>query len=518
MNSSDEPSGPTRAPLHATNSWVISHARELIDYDKHDAILQWLEDVPNDEDKLLQGNSRSDAGKSSKHAEAGSSVRGHPAGEIEDYDRDCFIFSQKSIIERLEDAAAAMDGMSREYDGDTDGEDDTESCSSASFVTASEHLSQSSSSSDSGVSSYHTLTSDPGTSAYQSRAPDSLEEFPLFEEQKTNLGSGSEVGSEAGSEGTVIYRPLPFSALVPPVRPREAEDVAPRVEVRSHNTASNSMTALPSVPSSNARPLSEQRTRSDFDSGNQAHNNVGIMRAGSRSKVLGSLSKLFTSMKPSKFKHPKPPSATAAQPAASAEPRNSKLKLKLKPKSERNRLRKKPKTYHFYEHPPAFPEIERCASPFPSMRPPHHPRPPTPYHTPTPTPTPIPSILAPTPRRSITPSAPPGVFRATPGSTPRIWFANGNTIPYAPSTPLLRFSTHGGDGTRAAAVDREREIVCPVPQAAGRLFVPGPSWNQVRVSPLATRRVEGEIPVISVLGVQGGERPRAEGALYDDLD
>ncbi|KAI1194771.1 hypothetical protein F5X97DRAFT_265569 [Nemania serpens] len=405
MNSSDEPSGPTRAPLHATNSWVISHARELIDYDKHDAILQWLEDVPNDEDKLLQGNSRSDAGKSSKHAEAGSSVRGHPAGEIEDYDRDCFIFSQKSIIERLEDAAAAMDGMSREYDGDTDGEDDTESCSSASFVTASEHLSQSSSSSDSGVSSYHTLTSDPG-----------------------------------------------------------------------------------------------------------------IMRAGSRSKVLGSLSKLFTSMKPSKFKHPKPPSATAAQPAASAEPRNSKLKLKLKPKSERNRLRKKPKTYHFYEHPPAFPEIERCASPFPSMRPPHHPRPPTPYHTPTPTPTPIPSILAPTPRRSITPSAPPGVFRATPGSTPRIWFANGNTIPYAPSTPLLRFSTHGGDGTRAAAVDREREIVCPVPQAAGRLFVPGPSWNQVRVSPLATRRVEGEIPVISVLGVQGGERPRAEGALYDDLD
>ncbi|KAI1187433.1 hypothetical protein F5B17DRAFT_430576 [Nemania serpens] len=473
-SSSEKPNTPTRAPLNATNSWIISQARELIDYNEYDAILQWLEDVPDDADEFLQWNSGNDTGKSSDYPDEASSVRDHPAGEIEDYDQDRVVFSQKSIIERLEDAAAALEG--RLYEGD----DDTESYASGSFAATSSHVSPSSTSDwDSGSADYQPLSSDSGVSDHQSLAPDSLEGEPLLEiRQKTKLGS------EVGSEGTVIRRPFLSS---------------------SRNTAFNSMAALLSLPSSNTNSPLQERTNSDFVPGNESQNRAAITHAGSRSKVLSSLSKLFTS---TKFRLLKSPLFTGAQPA-SAEARNGKSKSKLntksesepEPKSERNRLKKHAKTYKTYEHPPAYPEIERCPSPMPRVRPhPHH--------------LPYPSTLAPTPRiltslppRPITSFAPTGIFRAIPTNTPGLRALNNTTTttPHAPSTPLLRFSTHGGTPAAAAATDIEREILCPTPQVSGRLFVPVPSRNQFRISPFAALGVQGEIPipVVSVQGVQG---------------
>lgn len=516
MPLSDEPDTSTRPPLNATNSWVINHARELIDYDKYDSIMQWLEDVPNDKDKFLgirnsqdddttSGKSSSSSSSSDSEADDDSSLRGdHPAGEIEDYDQDHYIISQMSIIEKLEAAAAAIER--REYEGDVEGDEDededtdtntdtdtdtdTETCTftSASFVTASERIASSSSSgSGSGLPGYQTLSSDSGGSDYQSLAPGSLEGESLLEErQKTNLGS------EVGSEGTVIHRPLSFS--VPESAMLRVPDPL-EFRVRSRNTASNL-----SLPSSNTGLRSRERASSDFGSGNEAQDSVGITRTGSRSKLMRSLSKLFTT---TKSKLLKSPFATTPRLASG----NGKSKSKSKSKPKRNLLKKHPKTYNTNEHPPAYPEIERCPSPLPSVRPLPPPSPPRPSTTLSPTFSP--RLLTSLSPRPISSRAPPGVFRATPNknhnsNTPRFRAWNTNATPYASSTPILRFSTHGGGGSRAEAREAERDIVCPAPQVAGRLFVPGPSRNQLRVSPFAAARgVEGEIPVVSVQVVRG---------------
>ncbi|KAI1422844.1 hypothetical protein F5Y12DRAFT_581147 [Xylaria sp. FL1777] len=99
---------PIKPPLHATNSWVISHARDLIDYDGYGGFEQWLDRT----DSNVSENTEGDAGKSACLQICSSSdlrATSHPAGVLEDYDPDCSLLSQKTIVETLETVAAEME-------------------------------------------------------------------------------------------------------------------------------------------------------------------------------------------------------------------------------------------------------------------------------------------------------------------------------------------------------------------------------------------------------------------------
>ncbi|KAI1114831.1 hypothetical protein F5Y14DRAFT_450687 [Nemania sp. NC0429] len=538
MSSPDQPdissAGP---PVNARNSWVIDHARELIGYDHYNAILQWLDDVPNDADKfaLHRGEDgandvNDDVGCASSSKSSHSSV----VGDHYEYDQDCAVFSQKSIIERLEEAAAALEvtlfGGDGGSDGDDEeeeeeeeegeGEDEDESCDTESFVMALESEAGTHVSSytlptlDLGSPTYEALASDSGSSDYQSLPSGSLDGEPLLGKQEETKS-----GSEADS-WDIVPAPAQLLSTTEPLPRQQRTDL----DLAPENEAQNEVGTSP---------------------GNEAQDNdVGTTRtrSGSKSGMLRSLSKLFVSFKPTIS--PKSP--------------EFKLKMKMKmttksSKSQRNHLKKRPQAYVTNAYPLAYPEIERCASPFPSMRPPH----PPPSASPLPRPsTPEPAQTL-TPPISISPRLPlfraipspthTGIFRATRAPTPpnastnansiaaRIFGASGNTTstntnalntntlvptptptpnPQArPSTPFIRLSVHGGEVPR----ETETEIVHPVPQMAGRLFVPvpvsvtGPSSRaRFPASPFATtfRRV----PIVSLSGVE------EEGSKCDELD
>ncbi|KAJ3560461.1 hypothetical protein NPX13_g9293 [Xylaria arbuscula] len=97
---------PITPPLHATNSWIITRARAMIDYDSYGSIEDWLENVDDDEDALK------------------SLETVHPAGEIEDYDQDHQILTPISVVERLEAAAAKLEAL--HYRADEEQESDCE--------------------------------------------------------------------------------------------------------------------------------------------------------------------------------------------------------------------------------------------------------------------------------------------------------------------------------------------------------------------------------------------------------
>ncbi|KAI1754178.1 hypothetical protein F4782DRAFT_528620 [Xylaria castorea] len=122
MSSPNKSALPLKPPLNATNSWVVSRAREFIGYDAYGTVEQWLDDVTDDgENENDNNNNGSRSGNNTSKSptgDHGSSRRGHPAGELEDYDPDCTLFSQKTIIEVLEAAAAEMEaGHSSDSDG-----------------------------------------------------------------------------------------------------------------------------------------------------------------------------------------------------------------------------------------------------------------------------------------------------------------------------------------------------------------------------------------------------------------
>ncbi|KAI0874333.1 hypothetical protein GGS24DRAFT_516682 [Hypoxylon argillaceum] len=133
-SSSNEPLLPAEAPLYATNSWVISRSRALINYDKYDAVAQWLDEVTDEEGEKI------DAGKALSRSERGpDQVRvlcGHAAGELEDYDSDCCILSPNTIVERLEAVAAEMEARHHEDNNDDSHEyRDDDSSSSSSLLS-----------------------------------------------------------------------------------------------------------------------------------------------------------------------------------------------------------------------------------------------------------------------------------------------------------------------------------------------------------------------------------------------
>lgn len=129
---------PGRPPVNATNSWVIRHARDLIGYDNY-MIEEWLDgatttddaDDDNDDDddhEITMEGEGSSSGSSSSTGKSFSNpitdkrgmsdddpsssswaVGDHPAGDVEDYDPDCVVFSPETLIEALEEAAAGME-------------------------------------------------------------------------------------------------------------------------------------------------------------------------------------------------------------------------------------------------------------------------------------------------------------------------------------------------------------------------------------------------------------------------
>ncbi|KAI0452179.1 hypothetical protein F5B21DRAFT_351142 [Xylaria acuta] len=122
MSSPNKSAPLMRPPLSATNSWVISRARELIGYDGYGTVEQWLDNVTNDsknENNSFSPGERKRGNHTSKSPdhEHGSSRRGHPAGELHDYDPDCTLFSQKTIAEVLEAAAAEIEARHCGEDG-----------------------------------------------------------------------------------------------------------------------------------------------------------------------------------------------------------------------------------------------------------------------------------------------------------------------------------------------------------------------------------------------------------------
>ncbi|KAI1362763.1 hypothetical protein F5Y08DRAFT_341285 [Xylaria arbuscula] len=88
------PNKPITPPLHATNSWIITRARAMIDYDSYGSIEDWLENVEDDDDDTIK-----------------SLDTVHPAGEIEDYDQDHQVLTPMSVVERLEVAAAKLEAL-----------------------------------------------------------------------------------------------------------------------------------------------------------------------------------------------------------------------------------------------------------------------------------------------------------------------------------------------------------------------------------------------------------------------
>ncbi|KAH8161805.1 hypothetical protein CIB48_g6441 [Xylaria polymorpha] len=110
MSSPTKSTLPMKPPLNATNSWVIRRARELIGYERYGAVEQWLDDVDDDGENdnyriSNHGNNHGNSPSKSPHYDHRSSRPGHPAGELEEYDPDCPLFSQKTIVEVLEAAA-----------------------------------------------------------------------------------------------------------------------------------------------------------------------------------------------------------------------------------------------------------------------------------------------------------------------------------------------------------------------------------------------------------------------------
>ncbi|RYC54025.1 hypothetical protein CHU98_g12182 [Xylaria longipes] len=106
MSSPNKSALPIKPPLNATNSWVISRARELIGYDSYGTIEHWFNNVGEIENNTISTDDNKYDTSKSPDQNHGSNRHGHPAGELKDYDPDCTLFSQKTIAEVLEAAAA----------------------------------------------------------------------------------------------------------------------------------------------------------------------------------------------------------------------------------------------------------------------------------------------------------------------------------------------------------------------------------------------------------------------------
>ncbi|KAK5631964.1 hypothetical protein RRF57_007678 [Xylaria bambusicola] len=106
MSSSNKPITP---PMYATNDWIISRARALIDYDSYDEIEKWLDNSGDEDDTFEFPEYFEDL-----------------VGEIQDYDPDNRVLTPMTLVERLEAAAAKTE----KYDNDEEQESDLEDINS----------------------------------------------------------------------------------------------------------------------------------------------------------------------------------------------------------------------------------------------------------------------------------------------------------------------------------------------------------------------------------------------------
>ncbi|KAJ2990054.1 hypothetical protein NUW58_g3149 [Xylaria curta] len=184
-----------KPPLNATNSWVISHARELIEYDRYQ-IEQWLDEVidDGDDDEQAKSNTQNHTDKPADHS---LSNCGHPAGELRDYDPDCIAFSLNDIVENLENAAS-----------ETEARDPGDGTFLDGLGTSS--------------SAYSTF-------CYQYDGLDSLEGEPLLDSYRNDLRSTTSGTSNRGPND-MTYSPVSDVHLFSPSSSLDAK-LVPRLEI-----------------------------------------------------------------------------------------------------------------------------------------------------------------------------------------------------------------------------------------------------------------------------------------------
>ncbi|RWA03227.1 hypothetical protein EKO27_g11879 [Xylaria grammica] len=198
-SSSPTVSDPMRLPVNATNSWIIRHARDLVDYDSYD-VEKWLDGIDDNYDVVDEKYGGMNHGKFPDHdvemMGVTAAVARHPAGALDEYDPDHVAFSQLSIVERLEAMAVELESG---YGGDNGTE-------SSSFITSPEDLS------DTDDSSSFSASSSP--SSYYSFLPsDSLEGDSLLSDR-----SSTNPGSTAGPEISRVdekHSPASYPSMEP---------------------------------------------------------------------------------------------------------------------------------------------------------------------------------------------------------------------------------------------------------------------------------------------------------------
>ncbi|KAI8627382.1 hypothetical protein F5Y19DRAFT_177403 [Xylariaceae sp. FL1651] len=258
MSSPKQSNLPERIPLNATNSWVLDHARPLLDYERG-TVEQWLSEVTDDEyDELTTG-------KLSTHVEARPKSLGHPAGSLSDYNPDCAILSQKTI-EMLE--ASVAEEFSDEEGSfftslDRCSESDSDMSSSLFFDCGSVlNRNQNLGTSADGVSEL-----DSGHDSAPTGRPD---DFADLEEtwncslisspvstQASEIDSGSEAESSRGRSRCRSRRNTLVSPVCPPSQ-------SPRYSADDCSTRCPS--PLPSMRSHDARPIPTVPWGSTLDS------------------------------------------------------------------------------------------------------------------------------------------------------------------------------------------------------------------------------------------------------------
>ncbi|KAI0527752.1 hypothetical protein F5B22DRAFT_640732 [Xylaria bambusicola] len=93
------PNKPLTPPVYATNDWIISRARALINYDSYDEIERWLDNEDDEDDGCAFPEYSED-------------------GEIREYDPDNRVLTPMNLVERLEAAATKTE----RYDDDEEEE------------------------------------------------------------------------------------------------------------------------------------------------------------------------------------------------------------------------------------------------------------------------------------------------------------------------------------------------------------------------------------------------------------
>ncbi|KAI0110355.1 hypothetical protein GGR51DRAFT_557999 [Nemania sp. FL0031] len=437
-SSSNKPILSATVPLHATNGWVINRARELIEYDKYGAITKWIDEASDEASDEENGKKPSTATAFNYTVEANPNssavgvLKGHPAGELEDYDPDCRILSQKTMVEALEAMAAKTDAFYSDDDDDDDDSDDE-----VSFFTSPERI-------DDNVPSASSL------SYYQSIVNGSLSSEPLLNEYK-QPNFTVDVEAEAVADSVEDAADLVLGRISPPY-------AFPPPTPLPLSLGTRVMLGI-EIGASSSRVADEDQMSVGTSQTVVRHS---VPEPAPKPSKLSKLSTLFRTPSSSFLTVPRP--------------------IHTRVQTQKGKLGRKEKdisTYGYpftYEHPSVYPEIERGASPIPRMRP---------VHSHTRRTSASSSLLSRVLSRGNSSSS-----HQTRKSN------SSSCASQAPSTSastptLARLSSSASSSRRGktpASPEREREILSPVPRRVGRLF------SRLQVSPFRRGQAGIESP------------------------